>query len=134
MADESGAAERVFFERGPVRVTKSRFQVGAQTYAMAAVNSVSYSLKKEMNTLILSIAIVGALVLLSLMDKFVPVGGLVCLLGIPALAYWVHRSQTTKGTVVLTTSSGQIQALEDADSAYITAVVEALNNALVARG
>jgi len=134
-------AEKVFYDHEGVRVTNARFQVNAQTYAMAAVNSVGYH--KTAPSLGLSTALIttGAL--------FAALSGLGVALSPTITGPWVflffgllllfmgismRRGHKPDFIVSLTTGSGQVQALRSKDQKYIESVVMALNEALVSRG
>lgn len=138
MAD---AVERVFLKEGSVLVTNARFQVGAQTFAMNAVSSVSYqrrgadlvgsTLFITIGVVIFVFGLVGALVSWRTGGGFVALffGLILVLIGAS-----MRKSRKDSFIVALRTSSGEVPALESPDQAYIERVVLALNEALVSRG
>ena len=141
MSEPTGKVEQVFYERDGVRVTSARFQVGAQTYAMSSVNSVAFQMRPPNSGWPMFVLITGLLSLL-IGIAMISMGGwhpiaLVFLAPGSLMAGWAFTaSAKAKPTyvVALTTSSGQVQALENTDRASIESVVRALNEALVSRG
>ncbi|MEO8278007.1 MAG: DUF6232 family protein [Thermoanaerobaculia bacterium] len=137
MAD---AVEKVFFERGAVRVTNSRFQVESQTYAMSAVNSVNFLKEPASMAGAGCLLAFGAFVLLGGLVSFSTgakgAGAFALLFGGAAVALGIMIARSLKHTyiVLLRTSNGEVKALRSKDSEYINAVVQALNDAIVARG
>lgn len=134
-------AEKVFYDQGGVRVTSARFQVGAQTYAMASVNSVTYQKREAETGTGWALAILGGVFLLivalvlvasgfSMAVAVFGGGSLVMLVG----GVSIVRSALPTFLVVLTTANGQSTALSNQDSTVVEPVVRALNEALVSRG
>jgi uncharacterized membrane protein YphA (DoxX/SURF4 family) len=54
--------------------------------------------------------------------------------GLIIAAYMVRHSKTSDYYVMLTTSSGQVQAVKSKNREYIGNIVQALNDCIVARG
>ena len=121
--------ERTFFERGNVKVSNARFIVGNQTYAMSGVTSV----KSHVTPPSRMGGIVG--LVLGLLVLFGAEGGgkLIGLAIAAAAAYYLYQ-QKTEHAVVLSSSSGEAQALSGTDADYINGVIAALNEALIHRG
>lgn len=141
MSEPTGRAEQVFYDADGVRVTSARFQVGAQTYAMSAVNSVAYQKTSPPAGLSTALVTVGALFAiasaLGVVSRptisgpwiFLFFGFFLLFMGIA-----LRRGHEPDFIVALTTASGQVQALRSKDQKYIESVVMALNEALVSRG
>ena len=123
--------EKVFFSNGSVRVTSTRFIVGSQTYAMSGITSVKASEIPPPRGLPIALGILG-LLLLVLADGLVKVLGL----GLIGLAVWIFTKQRPVCAVVLSSSSGEVQALDDSMNPHadIRGVVSALNEAIIYRG
>lgn len=123
--------EKTFFEQGIVRVTSSRFIVGSQTYTMNGVTSVKSSEIPPSRTGPIVVILVGLLILAA-------AEGIVKVLGVAiiALGIWLFTQQRTTKAVVLSSASGEVQALSDQMDASvdIPGVVHALNEAIVHRG
>lgn len=135
------AAEKVFYDRDGVRVTNARFQVGAQTYAMSAVNSVAYQREEAGHGFAIFLGFVGAAMLLVggvgvKLSTTVVVSVALAVVGVLLLAtgIWLAKSAKPTYLVALTTASGQVKALSSMEAGAIEPVVRALNDALVSRG
>jgi hypothetical protein len=120
--------ERVFFNKGNVSVSNSRFIVDGQTYAISNVTSVksgeisgSYS---------------GAMILLIIALCFFAGGAFMKLLGVALLmlAIYVLTKVKSTYTVILNTSAGENKALSSQDKTHVESIVTALNDAIVSRG
>src|ERR1700754_3291826 len=120
--------ERMFFTQGNVSVSNARFIVSGQTYAMNGVTSVKQSVTKPSRTGPVILFIIGLLPLFSGTG-----GGVVITVAliIGAVLWW--RNQQPLYTVVLSSSSGEAQALSSQDSKYIASVIDALNHSIVHR-
>ena len=117
--------EKNFLDENGVVVTNTRFIVSSQTYAMSGITSVKNSYQPP--------------------SRFFPVVlllvGLLCLVGAPAVGVilivvavlWLI-GQKTDYHVLLTTASGEAKALSSNNKEFIAKVVQALNDAIVARG
>lgn len=141
MSEPTGSVERVFYDSDGVRVTSARFQVGAQTYAMNAVSSVSYQKHEAETGGAWAMMFLGGFFLLVVLMAFAigGVGPFKVMLGVACLAMIGGgiaslRSARPTYAVVLTTASGASTALSNSDPAAVEPVVRALNEALVSRG
>lgn len=140
MSTLGGTGETVFLERPGVRVTNARFIVGAQTYAMSAVGSVTFVEGKREVGFPLGVLIVGALItfvgLVTAGADGLGEGVPAIFVGLVVLGFGVPLYRRAKAThsVVLRTTAGEVRALESSDEDEIRTVVRALNDALVARG
>ncbi|WP_373033956.1 DUF6232 family protein [Sulfurovum sp.] len=120
--------EKVFFEKGNVSVSNSRFMVDGQTYAMNNVTSVKAGVKKADRSGAVLFCIIGLGCLFG--------SGYVFWLGIILIVIGVIAFKGAKDeyTVVLNTSAGENQALISKDKFHIESVITALNDAIVSRG
>lgn len=119
--------EKMFFESGNISVSNSRFIVDGQTYAMGNVTSVKTGIEEAKKGAGILIGLVGLIVLFG--GKSIIWGGIILIVGILAFLGTKH-----KYSVVLSTSSGENQALTSEDKAHIEKVVSALNDAIVSGG
>lgn len=120
--------EKIFFNKGNVSVSNSRFIVDGQTYAMSNVTSVKSGVKPPERGAAIIIAVIGLACLFG--SGWVFVAGIVAL----AIAILAWIGSKAKYTVILNTSSGENQALVSEDKSYITNVISSLNEAIVSRG
>ena len=121
--------ETVFFESGGTRVTNARFVVNSKTFAMNGVTSVRQSLAPaDIKGPIIAI-IVGIVVFLAASGAAKIVGVVIAGIG-----GWMIYSSKSTHYVFLSSASGEQQALESKDQAYIDGVVTAINEALIHRG
>ncbi|MDR3406340.1 MAG: DUF6232 family protein [Chthoniobacter sp.] len=120
--------ERTFFERPGVQVTISRLVFGAQTFALANITSVKLrdDGKEIIGQFFLLMAGLAALIFDGWLVK---VGGVLAM--ILAVVLLVRAKSTY--SVVLAASSGELQAYKSHDEKEITAIVTAINEAIIAR-
>lgn len=120
------AEEKTFFNHDNVTVTNARFIVDSQTFAMSNITSVKSSEVAPSRFLPVLLMLIGLLIL---------VGGA----SVWALAFigggvlWL-LTQHTVFHVMLTTAGGETSALKSNQREYVQQVVQALNDAIVARG
>ena len=125
---ESTAEDRKFIDENGVSVSRSRFMVSGQTYAMSGITSVkSY----QQNPNRAGPIILGSLGLLGLAMGLDAFAGAVIAIGI-AIAWWVLSKP--KYSVLLSSASGEVKALTSTDGPFIARVINALNDAIVHRG
>lgn len=120
--------EKSFYNNNGVTVTNARFIVAGQTYTMSGVTSVKTGQTGQEDPSRTGPIVLGIVGLLAL-------GG-AWYIGLPLIAlaiYWWTQQKPTL-PVVLSSSSGEAQALSSQDAAYIQAVVKALNNVIIHRG
>ena len=117
--------EKNFFEYEDVKVTNSRFIVASQTFAMSNITSVKASKEVPNRFWPITLIVLGVLLLIGS-----PIPGLV-VAGIGVV--WLVM-QKTMFHVMLTTAGGETSALSSKQRNYIEKVVQALNDAIVARG
>lgn len=125
--------EQVFFaDDSGVRVSSSRFTVGATTYALSGITSVSAVRYKAKRSPAIWTAVIG--VLLAVIGfNMTPAVGVV---GIVVLAVGVLWFFLLKDTIVVRihTAGGETDAVSSHDASYIHTIVSALNEAIVHRG
>jgi hypothetical protein len=129
--------ETVFFENNNVKVTNSRFIVGNQTYAMAAVNSVKITTTDitPPNTFAGILIVVGAIWLLVALGSGNASSFLWSVALLAGGVFWFRSIKPTfEHKIILTTSSGEATALTSRNDQDIRPVEKALNDALVFRG
>jgi hypothetical protein len=116
--------EQIIFQHEGVQITKSRFVNGNQTYAMSNITSVKSFENKPSYASNIFVFLVGLATLTSY-----PVVSLICF---AAAAVTINKKSTFH--IMLTTSGGEVSALETHEKDYIEKVVAALNQAIIARG
>lgn len=119
--------EKIFFDAGNISVSNNRFIVDGQTYAMGNVTSVKTGVEEAKKGTGILIGLIGLFVLF-VAKPFL--WGLVILM-FATLALIGARNRYS---VVLSTSSGENQALTSDNKTNIEMVVSALNEAIVSRG
>ena len=120
--------EKIFFNKGNVSVSNSRFIVDGQTYAMSNVTSVKSGKIPAANTAALVICLIGLMCLLG--TAVVKIVGIIFIV-VGIIAY---RGAKPQFTVVLNTSAGENKALSSEDEAYVDSIIQSLNDAIVSRG
>lgn len=118
-------AERVFFERGAVKVTSARVVLGSQTYAVAQLSSVGAAYEAATRWPAYLLALMGAFVMAA--QLFV---GLAVIAA--AISYLVTRKD--RHHVLLMTSGGEYKSLASFDKSEVDEVVGAISEAIVHRG
>jgi hypothetical protein len=120
--------EKVFFDEREVKVTNSRFILpGQKTFAMSGVTAVKTSQINPNRVGPMVLIIIGAAI-----GYNKGIDALSVVLVVAGLAWFFM--QKTIYTIVLTTSSGEQQALQDSDLSWISRVVSALNDSIIHRG
>lgn len=119
--------EKVYFEEGSVTVTKARFIVPAQTYAMSGITSVKAAVDQPLK----GPAILGGIGVLMMFSG--EVGAIIFgLLLIAGAVLWFIKG--VKHIVVLSSASGEAEAISNSNSGFIGRIIAALNEAIVDRG
>lgn len=121
--------EKAFFNQGNVSVSSARFIVDGQTYAMNGVTSVKTGRKDPSRWGPIILGIVG---LVSLGGA--AAGSVILGLTLIGLAVFWWTKQKPELSVVLSSASGEAQALKSKDAEFINGVIEALNSAIIHRG
>ena len=132
-------AEKSFFNQRGITVTQSRFMTHGQTYTMQGVTSIRRGLDPASKKGPIIAIVIGAIIALISFGVFSDSvgGGFVTLLigaGLVAAGIFWLRSLKDTHIVYLTSASGESRSLSDYDGQFITQVIAALNDAIVARG
>jgi hypothetical protein len=131
--------EQVFLREGDVLVTSTRFAVGPTTYAISSINSVKFtevppdrSLQGCLGAIALGLFLVAISVL-----AMSPSTGIPCFLILTVVAIFItvviSKDKPSYQTII-TTSSGELQALTGNDRGFIRRVVNAIEQAIISRG
>lgn len=121
------ANEKVYFDEGGVKVTNSRFIVPSQTYAMSGITSVKSVYTQPIKGPVI-LGILGLIMLFVGNTGALIFGALL----IAGAILWFIKGK--KHFVLLSSSSGEAEALSSSNAAYIGKIVSALNEAIVERG
>ena len=121
--------EKVFFDKGSVSVSNSRFIVHGQTYAMNGVTSVKQAINNPPRFWPIVVGFIGLIIILGGTAGSIISGGIIFGLAI----YW-WTQQKPDWIVVLSSSSGETRALSSKDHAFINGVIQALNDSIIHRG
>lgn len=134
-------AEQILFDKAGVKVSNARFVAGAYTYAVAAITSVRFTRNPPNRALPTILWGVGGFLLLGAVESGGEAGAGVTALaasvvvivcgGLGALAWFGMRSSYS---VRIRTAGGESDAFKAKDRQLVSEVVQALNDAIVARG
>ena len=117
--------DEVFFSEGGILVSKTRFVVDSQIFALAGITSVRGVETPPNRTFPIILLLLGAV-------SFVVSVWLAAALLILSIAWLLL--QKAAFTIVLTTASGEVKVYKSNDSAFILRIVRAVTEAIVARG
>ena len=117
--------DSAFFDQGGIGVTKTRFVVGAQTFALAGITSVR-GIELSPNRGAPLLLLIAGLCALQL-SVFI---GIPMMLG---AIVWLSLPKPTF-SVVLTTAGGEVKAYNSPDKHLISKVIDALTKVIIARG
>jgi hypothetical protein len=117
------SADPGFFEDGGITVTKTRFVVEGQTFALAGITSVRGAEIAPSRAGPIALLIVGVLLLVVYVGILMVIGAVV----------WLFLQKPTFA-VVLTAAGGEVKAYNSSDRRFIGRVIEALTQAIIARG
>jgi hypothetical protein len=135
--------EEGFLNEGGITVTKTRFMVHGQTYALANITSVSAAIIPGRFDGVLVFILFGGLMGLSgfgvLNDGSSddrPVGIILLILGIVMIGVGIITLKSRKKSyaVILNTAGSEMKTYVSRDRDFILRIVAALNEAIVARG
>ena len=118
------AEEKVFFDERGIKVTNARFVTLGKTHSMSGVTAVSSYINKPNRKPPIILAVVGIIIVIFHWSGALLIAG--------AVAWWVLQKSTY--SVVLSSASGNQDALTDKDADFIQRAVSALNDAIVFRG
>lgn len=131
--------ETVFLEDGAVKVTNSRFIISGKTYALAAVNSFRVDrIDETPNREIYKLYVFG-LVIWALFEGLSKDTSAFVMVVIAAAAAWsiwwgINGKEKIKYVLLLTTSSGESEALSSYVPGQVQQIESALTQAVVHRG
>jgi hypothetical protein len=123
--------EGVLFKFGDIVITNTRFIVGSQTFAIRNITSVRVE-EIEPNY-----SVPGSLMFFGIVASLLGIFGGIGLIGIFGLVmlavgiYLAWQLETTYA-VLLTTSSGEVNARLSEDKQFIEGIVKGLNDAIIA--
>jgi hypothetical protein len=122
--------ERAFFQGVEILVTNARFVVGAKTFAMKGVTSVQ-GVKRPVDYKAQFVLIIvgGLLTAAGFGDSL-----WFLIIGLPILVIGIQACIAVKASyaVILTTSDGEVTAYSSLDANYISKIVNALNESIIA--
>jgi ethanolamine utilization microcompartment shell protein EutS len=121
--------EQTFLNEDNVTITNSRFIVPGQTYTVNTITSVK---NLEISPSRKGPIILGAIGILCLLPGETGTIVLGVLLLACAIAWFVMQKSTY--TVVLSSASGEIEAISTKDFDFASRIIKGLNDAIVARG
>jgi len=116
-------AEQTLLNEQGVLVTNTRFVVNNATHAMSGVVGVAGVRLNPSRKGPIILIVVGVLLAIVFVGIPMIIGGIVWLI-----------LQKPRFAVVFTTAAGEMPVYESRDEAFISRIVEALNQAIVARG
>ena len=119
--------EKTYLDEGGIRVTNARFVVPGQTYTMSGVTSVRAAVNQPLKGPAI-LGVVGLLMLFTGEIGAIAVGVL-CIAG---AVYWYLKGAIH--IVVLSSASGEAEALSAKDADKIARIIGALNDSIVGRG
>lgn len=120
--------EKVFFSKGSVKVTDTRFIVSRQTFAMSGITSIKLDEDKPPRTIPFFFIITGVIGLF-LGKTILPFGIAFIVLG----AAW-YALQRSHYHVLLHSASGETKAFSSKNKKWVKNVVTALNDSIIYRG
>ncbi len=119
------AGDDIFLSAGGITVSRTRFVVDSQTFALANISSVRGVETPPSRTAPAVLLLFGVLLLFA----SIWIGVLV----IAACIAWMIFQKSTF-SVVLTAAGGEVTAYSSDDRAFISRVIQALTDAIVSRG
>ncbi len=121
-------AEQTFLDESGILVTNARFVVPAQTYAMSGVTSVAAIKNVPSKKGPIVLIVIGLILMIA--------GDAGIILGLLALAGGIAWLVLNKPEyiVLLNSASGETRALHSKDEDFISRVIVALNESIIARG
>lgn len=119
--------EKVFYEKGSVKITDKRFMIGGITYVLSNITSVNKITNASSLPVGVILIIIG--ILLTIDDiKFLALWTI--LFFIPGVLLLFTKS---KYSVNLATSSGAVMAYSSKDEVEVDTIIRELNNAFVSK-
>jgi len=124
----------MFFDKGGVRVSNARFIAGNQTFAVAGITSVRFYRIAPNRTLPTILFCIGGFLCLGAVESGSGVGALVVALLFGGLGALAWLGSASRYSVRIRTASGESDAFVAKDRQFVFDIVQALNDAIVARG
>lgn len=121
-------AEQNFFNEAGITVTNARFIAGGQTHAMSGITAVKSFKHTPSKKGPIILIILGLLFLLA--PDEAKIIGLLLLAG--GITWLVLKKPTF--SVMMSSASGEVEAYTSKDEKFISNVVNAVNEAIIARG
>ena len=121
--------EENFFDQDGISVTDKRVVIGGQTYALSAISSVRFIEEQPSRKVPIILGIVG-MAMWGLNSAALTIFGLFLVGG--AVAKFIYQKPTY--SVGLVTTSGDSRAISSKEKGYISKIVNAINEAIIARG
>ena len=115
--------DTIFFNELGVMVSKTRFVIGSQTFAVSGITSVDGIELAPNRTGPIVLLIAGLLFLVVYIGIIMVIGAII----------WFVK-QKSVFAVTLTTAGSQVMVYQSPNRIFISRIIAALNNAIVARG
>ena len=125
--------EKNYFSDSQITVTSTRIIVGATTYSLRNISSVSTAKIEPSHTIDVILIIIGILSLISGIPLIKNSGSLCIIMGIliGVAGFFIYKSKKTNYCVVLETNSGKQNVFYSIDMNYINNIVNEINNAII---
>lgn len=117
------SSEDVFYDSGDIKVTNARISFAETTYQLRAITSVSKETNPPSRALVIAFALSG----LALAAAGAWVFGAVLI----ATSFYIEFTSKQSFSIVLKTSAGEVNALENEDEDMIDNIIHAINNSMV---
>lgn len=123
--------EKVYLNKGEMKVTSSRIQIERKTYATKHITSVEMGSREPNRAIPVILGLVSLLVFLCGIAGVYRVT-VTIILGAAALAltYFVYRGQSVQYIVKMSSSSGEVTALKTPDEGVVIEIVTAIQQAI----
>lgn len=128
----SEPANNIRFERANIKVSDTRFETGAESFAIKKISSVRIESEKRRTRFAIPLLVAGVVALLAGMFANIPVlivSGAAFIVGGAMLCF-----ARVNSSVVLTIRGRDVKAITSKDTALIQAVATALREAIAQRG
>jgi len=127
--------ETTYYQEGGITVTNARAVLGAKTYAMANITSVSMGEKPANRAPGIVVALIGlAIAGCSATAGSDATGGIVFGIIVLGVGIAIAAAVKTQYVVKIGSASGESNALVAKDKEYIQKIVNAVNEAIIKRG
>ena len=132
--------EKFFWNSENIKITNARAIFRDTTYALANITSVKLFKQPPSKTPTIILVIVGLILggagLCVFSSGNDPGGIVILVLGVAAIGFGIYISTKAKPNyfVRISSSSGEVDALQSKDRAFIQSIVDAVNQAIIERG